>query len=170
MWRGPPFLRKIARTEAMNVANTEAGTRILMIDDDRTLCQLVKEFLEPFGFRVESAFTGPDGLRRMQQGGIDAVILDVMLPGMDGFDLLKMLRRDSDVPVLMLTSRGDELDRIVARDRGRRLLPKTFSTRELLARLRAVTRRTRSDVRGARPAVVLPIIVGPLRIDPGSAR
>lgn len=118
--------------------------RILMIDDDKKLCRLVGDYLEPMGYAVEAAHTGPNGLEMALQDHYDAVILDVMMPGMDGFELLGKLRGHSDVPVLMLTARGDETDRIVGLEMGADdYLPKTFSSRELLARLRAVTRRYR---------------------------
>jgi DNA-binding response OmpR family regulator len=121
------------------------STRVLIIDDDRKLCRLIHDYLAPLGYAVEAAHTGPDGLARAVAEPWGAVILDFMLPGMDGFEVLKRLRRDSDVPVLMLTARGDEADRIVGLELGADdYLPKTFSTRELLARLRAVTRRTRA--------------------------
>jgi two-component system response regulator CpxR len=117
--------------------------RVLMIDDDVKLCRLVKEYLEMMGFLVESAHTGTEGLEKASRGDYQAVILDVMLPGMDGFEVLKQIRRISSVPVLMLTALGDESDRIVGLEIGADdYLPKTFSTRELLARLRAVTRRS----------------------------
>ena len=122
--------------------NSEATSRILIIDDDLKLCRLVKDYLAPFGFDVEAAHTGPDGLEKVKNNDIQAVILDVMLPGMDGFTVLKEIRQISNVPVLMLTALGDESDRIVGLEIGADdYLPKTFSTRELLARLRAVTRR-----------------------------
>ena len=117
--------------------------RILMIDDDVKLCRLVKDYLAPFGFSVEVAFNGNDGLEKVKNKDFGAVILDVMLPGMDGFTVLKQIRQISSVPVLMLTALGDESDRIVGLEIGADdYLPKTFSTRELLARLRAVTRRS----------------------------
>lgn len=120
----------------------ETNSRILIIDDDQKLCRLVKDYLAPFGFEVEAAHTGPDGLEKVKQNNAQAVILDVMLPGMDGFTVLKEIRQISNVPVLMLTALGDESDRIVGLEIGADdYLPKTFSTRELLARLRAVTRR-----------------------------
>jgi len=120
----------------------ERETRILMIDDDTKLCRLVNDYLAPFGFVVDTVHNGNDGLKKVQDDSYEAVILDVMLPGMDGFEVLKQIRRSSDVPVLMLTALGDEADRIVGLEIGADdYLPKTFSTRELLARLRAVTRR-----------------------------
>ena len=120
-----------------------SNTKILMIDDDAKLGRLVKDYLAPFGFAVETALTGTLGLERVRNGDFQAVILDVMLPEMDGFEVLKRMRQFSTVPVLMLTALGDEADRIVGLEIGADdYLPKTFSTRELLARLRAVTRRS----------------------------
>ena len=118
--------------------------QLLVIDDDRKLCQLIKEYLEPLGYCVTLSHNGLDGVGRATSGEFGAVILDVMMPGLDGFEALKEIRKSSDVPVLMLTSRGDEADRIVGLEIGADdYLPKTFSPRELLARLRAVTRRSR---------------------------
>lgn len=118
--------------------------RILIIDDDEKLCLLVQEYLGSMGYEVESAYTGTEGLKMAIEGHFQAVILDVMLPEMDGFEVLRELRTRSNIPVLMLTSRGDETDRIVGLEIGADdYLPKTFSTRELLARLRAVIRRSR---------------------------
>ncbi len=117
--------------------------RILIIDDDEKLCLLVQEYLGSMGYDVESAYTGTEGLKKAIEGNFHAVILDVMLPEMDGFEVLRQLRTRSHIPVLMLTSRGDETDRIVGLEIGADdYLPKTFSTRELLARLRAVIRRS----------------------------
>jgi DNA-binding response OmpR family regulator len=117
--------------------------RLLVIDDDRKLCRLIREYLEPLGYEVEASHTGPEGVERATQEPWQAVILDVMLPGFDGFDVLKRIRTRSDVPVLMLTARGEEADRVLGLEIGADdYLPKTFSTRELLARVRAVTRRT----------------------------
>ncbi|MEM8952846.1 MAG: response regulator transcription factor [Verrucomicrobiota bacterium] len=116
--------------------------KLLVIDDDRKLCRLLGDYLEPLGYGVSFVHTGPEGVDAVVVGEYDAVILDVMLPGMNGFEVLKGIRHHSDVPVLMLTARGDEADRIVGLEIGADdYLPKTFSTRELLARLRAVTRR-----------------------------
>ena len=154
-----------------NQTNRDGGctkTRLLVIDDDRKLCRLIADYLAPMGYAVESAHTGPDGLEKAAHGEYQAVILDVMLPGMDGFEVLKQLRRTSEVPVLMLTARGDESDRIVGLEIGADdYLPKTFSTRELLARLRAVTRRSSRPLQegdGVEPELV----VGPLRISPST--
>jgi DNA-binding response OmpR family regulator len=126
-----------------NTLDNSKNSRVLMIDDDIKLCRLVKDYLSPLGFTVESAYNGKDGLEKVKHGNFQAVILDVMLPGMDGFAVLRHIRQISTVPVLMLTALGDEADRIVGLEIGADdYLPKTFSTRELLARLRAVTRRS----------------------------
>jgi DNA-binding response OmpR family regulator len=142
-------------------------TRVLVIDDDRKLCRLIRDYLQPMGYEVSAAHSGTDGVARALGEVWDAIILDVMLPGLDGFEALKQIRRTSDVPVLMLTARGEAADRIVGLEMGADdYLPKTFSTRELLARLRAVVRRTRS----ARPiqADEQEIALGRLRIHPGA--
>lgn len=140
-----------------------ARTRVLIIDDDRKLCRLIGNYLEPMGYDVCAEHTGPAGLQRAVDDEFDAIILDGMLPGLDGFEVLRELRKSRDTPLLMLTARGDEADRIVGLELGADdYLPKTFSTRELLARLRAVTRR-RSRIEEA-PASA-EIVVGSLRIN-----
>ncbi len=123
---------------------SSAPFRVLAVDDDCKFCALLADYLRPFGFEVEAAHSGPDGLAKVEAGGYDAVILDVMLPGLDGHEVLRRIRAVSAVPVLMLTALGEEADRIVGLESGADdYLPKTFSTRELLARLRAVVRRSR---------------------------
>jgi DNA-binding response OmpR family regulator len=144
----------------------DASTAVLVIDDDRKLCRLIRDYLEPLGYRVSAAHTGPDGVEKALGDTWHAVILDVMLPGLDGLEVLKQIRRKSDVPVLMLTARGDEADRIVGLEIGADdYLPKTFSTRELLARLRAVTRRSLRTpaIEGAEEKSE--IVIGTLRIN-----
>jgi DNA-binding response OmpR family regulator len=143
-------------------------TRLLMIDDDRKLCRLVATYLEPLGFDVTPVHDGALGVERAtdESEPWHAVILDVMLPSLDGFEVLRQIRRKSDVPVLMLTARGDETDRIVGLEVGADdYLPKTFSTRELLARLRAVLRRTSSTPTVEASAPPKEIVVGDLRIN-----
>jgi len=144
-----------------------AKTRLLVVDDDRKFCRLIQNYLEPMGYAVESAHTGAEGLAKAAAGGYHAIILDVMLPEMDGFEVLKHLRRASNVPVLMLTARGEEADRIVGLELGADdYLPKTFSTRELLARLRAVTRRATETAKPEGPEPE--IVVGRLRVNPSA--
>jgi len=144
--------------------------KILIVDDDRKLCRLVADYLEPMGFDVEAAHNGTQGLEMILKGNYQAVILDVMMPGMDGFEVLKRLRKESDIPVLMLTARGEETDRIVGLEMGADdYLPKTFSSRELLARLRAVTRRySKSERPPATKAEDKDLIFGDLIIEQGS--
>ncbi len=138
-----------------------------MIDDDRGLTELIRDYLQPMGYEVELAHTGNEGLERATSGSWHAILLDVMLPGMDGFEVLRNLRKVSNTPVLMLTGRSDETDRIVGLEVGADdYLPKSFSMRELLARLRAVTRRAAN---AAPPGEDAPpeILVGALRIRTG---
>ena len=156
--------------------------RVLVIDDDRELCELIREYLGPLGYETVAEHDGVAGAGRAAAEHFAAVILDVMLPGADGFEVLRRIRKISDVPVLMLTARGEETDRIVGLEMGADdYLPKTFSSRELLARLRAVMRR--STTRPPANVTAAPgnatggrreereepeIVVGPLRIDPSA--
>jgi two-component system, OmpR family, response regulator CpxR len=115
---------------------------ILLVDDDAELCALMTEFLQREGFTVECAHEGNLGLEMAARPGVDMVILDVMLPGIDGFEILKRLRQHSKVPVMMLTARGEDIDRIVGLELGADdYLPKPFNPKELVARIRAVLRR-----------------------------
>jgi DNA-binding response OmpR family regulator len=144
-------------------------TRLLVIDDDRKLCRLIRDYLEPMGYQVTTVHTGTEGLETALAGDFQAIILDVMLPGLDGFEVLKGIRRKSNVPVLMLTARGEEPDRIVGLEIGADdYLPKTFSTRELLARLRAVTRRSALSAAGDDSGVEAELVVGAIRVNTGS--
>jgi DNA-binding response OmpR family regulator len=141
-------------------------TRLLLVDDDLKLCRLVQAYLEPLGYDVAFAHNGVDGLDLAINSNFDAVLLDVMLPRMDGVEVLRRIRAKSNIPVLMLTGLGDEADRIVGLEIGADdYLPKTFSTRELLARLRAVLRRARAIA--VKPETrEEPVVAGDLHIDP----
>lgn len=120
-------------------------TSVLLIDDDTELSKLLEEYLQSEQLRLESAHDGPSGLEKALSSHPAVVVLDVMLPGMSGLDVLKQLRQKSSVPVLMLTARGSELDRILGLELGADdYLPKPFNPRELVARLRAILRRTNS--------------------------
>ena len=124
---------------------------LLLIDDDAELCALLSEFLKREGFTVECEHEGNRGLERAGQPGIDLVVLDVMLPGIDGFEILRRLRTHSKVPVIMLTARGEDVDRIVGLEIGADdYLAKPFNPRELAARIRAILRRY--EARPAAPA------------------
>lgn len=149
-------------------APLDARTRVLVVDDDTKLCRLIHDYLAPLGYEVTIEHTGPAGLEAALGNSFAAVLLDVMLPGMDGFEVLKKLRSHSSVPVLMLTGRGEEPDRIVGLELGADdYLPKTFSTRELLARLRAVIRRSILTAASAAPHSQA-IVVGDLELSEGA--
>ena len=123
--------------------------KILIIDDDEELCELVSEFLEGEGFDADCVNDGEAGLERARSGDYDMAILDVMLPKMNGIEVLKNLRKDSSLPILMLTARGDDAERITGLEAGADdYLPKPFNPRELAARLRAILRRTTSENEG----------------------
>ena len=144
-------------------------TRLLLIEDDEKFCRLLRDYLAPLGYDVEASHDGRDGLALAQAGNYAAVILDVMLPRMGGFDILRELRRTSQVPVLMLTALGDEVDRIAGLEIGADdYLPKTFSTRELLARLRSVLRRSSITAAARADAKPAPRSLGPLWLDPSA--
>src|SRR5216683_2735481 len=116
--------------------------RILLIEDDARLAEMVSEYLGEAGFRVSIAGAGRAGLERLAREPFDALVLDLMLPDMDGLEVCREVRAKSDTPVLMLTARGDAADRIVGLEIGADdYLPKPFQPRELLARLRAILRR-----------------------------
>jgi two-component system, OmpR family, response regulator CpxR len=115
---------------------------ILLVDDDAELCSLLGEFLRREGFAVDCEHEGNRGLQRAMEPGVDLVVLDVMLPGIDGFEILRRLRQQSKTPVIMLTARGEDVDRIVGLELGADdYLPKPFNPRELAARIRAILRR-----------------------------
>ena len=121
-----------------------SAMKVLVIDDDRRLCDMLRSYLEPSGVEVTARFDAGSGLAALGDGVYDAVVLDVMLPDFDGFEACRRIRAGSLVPVIMLTARGDETDRVVGLELGADdYLSKPFSPRELLARLRAITRRHR---------------------------
>jgi two-component system OmpR family response regulator len=119
--------------------------RVLIVDDDARLFALLESYLTQNGIVAESARDGQAGLAMLDAGGFDAVLLDIMMPGLDGLGVLRKIRDRGDLPVIMLTAKGDETDRVVGLELGADdYLPKPFSPRELLARLRAVVRRTQA--------------------------
>jgi len=135
---------------------------ILLIDDDRSLCELLGEYLESEGFTVESVNDGVSGAARARSGEWDAIILDVMMPGMSGFDVLKQIKPTVTAPVLMLTARGEDTDTVVGLELGAdEYVAKPCSPRVLVARLRALLRRT-----GGEEADL--IKVGDLELDVGN--
>lgn len=137
-------------------------TKVLVVDDEKNIVQLVRMYLNSEGFDVEVARDGLDALDKVRQVKPRLVVLDLMLPGMNGLDVCKQIRQDSDVPIIMLTARGDDVDRIVGLELGADdYLPKPFNPRELVARVKAVLRRSR-PTDASRQAVTL----GNLSIDP----
>lgn len=142
--------------------------QILIIDDDVALCELVTEYLEPLGFQIESVHRGDAGVARALAGEHQLVVLDVMLPGLNGFEVLRRIRADSKVPVLMLTARGDDVDRIVGLEIGADdYLPKPFNPRELTARIRAILRRTSAEAPADQTATKK-LNVGDVELDSGT--
>lgn len=119
--------------------------KILIIDDDEKLTRLLTRFLGDFGFRVSSAHRPSQGLKLIQHNTFDLVILDIMLPEMDGFEVCKVIRRTSTIPIIMLTARGDLTDKVVGLELGSDdYLAKPFEPRELVARINTILRRSRS--------------------------
>ena len=146
-----------------SAAAPDEGPRILIVDDDRGLCAMLEEYLGPEGFVTQTALTGPEGLEQLGRDAVDLVVLDVMLPELSGFEVLKRIRAVSRVPVIILTARGEEVDRVVGLELGADdYLAKPFSPRELVARIRAVLRRTPLDVAPADEGV---LVCGPLQLD-----
>ena len=141
-------------------------SRLLLIDDDEKLVALTRAYLESHGFEVAAAHDGHTGVEAVRASEPALVILDLMLPGIDGLEVCRRLRQSSRVPILMLTARGDETDRIVGLEMGADdYLPKPFNARELLARIRAILRRSDDEETTAVSAVVR---VGRLAIDAGA--
>jgi two-component system response regulator CpxR len=140
--------------------------RILVIDDDVELCHLVGEYLRAEGFTTECVHDGESGLKKATAGEYLLAVLDVMLPGINGFEVLRRIRATSRLPVLLLTARGEDVDRIVGLEIGADdYLPKPFNPRELVARIRAVLRRTRGEGGSTAPDVVS---VGDVELDPAT--
>jgi DNA-binding response OmpR family regulator len=137
-WRVP----STELTSSPNSSDTWAVRKILVIDDDREMADLLRQSLALEGFELSTVQSGEEGIEQGRNKGPELILLDVNLPGMNGFEVLRRLRRESDVPVIMLTARGEEVDRIVGLEIGADdYLPKPFSVRELLARINAILRR-----------------------------
>ncbi len=142
-------------------------TQLLLIDDDKELSAMLAEYLRSEGFEVDAVFDGLSALEKVKVQQYDALVLDVMMPGLDGFGVLRHLRGYSAVPVLMLTAKGDEVDRIVGLEMGADdYLSKPFNPRELLARVRAVLRRSQQSTELV--ADNSPLVVGKLKMDMSS--
>jgi two-component system response regulator CpxR len=153
------------REAGPRVGSGPRHTSILLVDDDYALCAFMREFFARDGMRLEFEPDGRDGLRRALDGAHDLVLLEVMLPGLDGFEVLRQVRRRSEVPVILLTARAGPADRVLGLDAGADdYVTKPFEPEELLARVRAVLRRAGSARRPGSEALE----AGPLRVEPGT--
>lgn len=138
---------------------------VLVIDDDIGLCELVAEYLESEGYKVEAVHDGEAGVDRALSGEHVLAVLDFMLPGINGFEVLRRIRARSHLPVVMLTARGDDMDRIIGLEIGADdYLPKPFNPRELVARINAVLRRTRPDEQAENKETET-LVVGDIELD-----
>ena len=152
-------------TDSNELLRSPAKYTVLLVDDDIGLCKLMTEYLGKHEYTVESAYNGRDGLARALEKKVDLVILDGMLPILDGLEVLRLLRKTTSVPVIFLTARTHERDRITGLDSGADdYLPKPFSPDELLARMRAVLRRCSNP----RPTLPEVLRAGPLELNPGT--
>src|SRR5216684_7831339 len=151
--------------EAQPKTNAE---QVLVVDDDVELCKLVTRYLTQEGFQIESVNAGAAGVDRALSGNYALIVLDVMMPGMNGFDVLRRIRAESRLPVLMLTAKGDALDRVLGLEMGADdYLPKPFNPQELAARIRAILRRAKPETDSGRAAAT-PIVVGDVEMDSGA--
>jgi DNA-binding response OmpR family regulator len=156
-------MMSIDRSPSASGPRPEVSAKLLLIDDDEKWCRVLTSYLERHGYSVTTARDGRIGRDRAAAARWDLIILDVMLPDIDGFEVLKSIRQKSSVPVVMLTARGDDTDRIDGLDIGADdYLPKTFSTREMLARIRAVLRRATDNFPSTNKNSVL--VVGQIKI------
>jgi two-component system response regulator CpxR len=141
------------------------GVRILLIDDDVELCSLLEELLRREGFQIQMEHDGSRGLERALSADFDLIVLDVMLPQLDGFEVLRQIRRSKMTPIMMLTARGEDVDRIVGLELGADdYLPKPFNPRELTARIRAILRRIEARPSGDSRRIE----INGVALDPGS--
>ena len=147
--------------------NQAREARVLLVDDDRELCQMLTEYLDAEHFDVKSVHDGGDALEELKQSDFEILILDVMLPSLGGFDVLRKLGASYSTPILMLTARGDDVDRIVGLELGADdYLSKPFNPRELVARIRAILRRASN--RAAKNSVPDVLVVGPINLNTGT--
>jgi DNA-binding response OmpR family regulator len=147
--------------------NQVREARVLLVDDDRELCQMLTEYLNAEHFEVKSVHDGGDALEELRAGEFEILILDVMLPSVGGFDVLRELGAAYTTPILMLTARGDDVDRIVGLELGADdYLSKPFNPRELVARIRAILRRASN--RASRGSVPDELVVGPITLNAGT--
>ena len=158
MEQSASWLAEMQNVPSSNRASQRANPRLLVVDDDRELCRLVAQYLEPEGFALSAVHTGDEGIKCAIGGNHDLIVLDVMLPDKKGFEVLREIRNRVRTPVLMLTAKGDEFDRVLGLELGADdYLPKPFSPRELIARISAILRRSEWQSEGSltsRPPVM----------------
>src|ERR1700736_3482546 len=163
------WLAEIQTLHNSKSATQRANPRLLVVDDDRDLCHLVTQYLEPEGFTLSVVHTGGEGIRTAIEDHHELIVLDVMLPDKKGFDVLREIRQGVRTPVLMLTAKGDEFDRILGLELGADdYLPKPFSPRELVARISALLRRSgwqSKEIAAQRPPL---LHSGDLELDMGN--
>src|ERR1051326_2002001 len=153
----------------MELQSQPVTEQLLVIDDDVELCKLVTRYLTQEGFRIDSENNAVNGAGRALSGNYALVVLDVMMPGANGFDVLRRIRAESRIPVLMLTAEGDALDRVLGLEIGADdYLPKPFNPQELVARIRAILRRVRPDKLGLGRNAATPIVIGDVEMDLGA--
>jgi DNA-binding response OmpR family regulator len=141
-------------------------TRVLVVEDDATVAEVVKRYLEREGFSVETAVNGQDAVERATSSQPDLMVLDIMLPGMDGLEVCRRVRATTSMPVIMLTALGEESDRVVGLDLGADdYITKPFSPRELTARVKSVLRRAKGPLSEAAAELHTPIVAGSLTVD-----
>ncbi|NJN15842.1 MAG: response regulator transcription factor [Oscillochloris sp.] len=146
-----------------------SGERILVVDDEPTIREVVGLYLRRDGFEVDIAADGEEALTMIERQRPDLIVLDLMLPGVDGMQITRQVRASGNLPIIMLTARGEEIDRVLGLELGADdYVTKPFSPRELVARVRAVLRRTQSAGDSARESSNTPVLVGPLRIEPAA--
>ena len=161
--------RNLQPERARGCSRGPALESVLLIDDDTELCSILQGYLARYDFRVTTEHSGEAGLQRALSGEFSMVLLDVMLPGLDGFEVLRRLRASSQVSVLLLTARGEDIDRIVGLEIGADdYLPKPFNPRELLARIRAILRRSHASQ--FESSVIKRLVVAGLELDTGARR
>lgn len=132
------------------------GARLLVVDDEVKIRELVRAYLQKEGYAVDEAGNGREALEKIRGSGFDAIILDVMMPGMDGLDLCREIRKTSDVPIIMLTARGEEIDRVLGLELGADdYMVKPFSPRELVARVKAILRRVKKAGSAGKPQALI---------------
>jgi two-component system response regulator CpxR len=154
------------KTQLSRARPEKPAGRLLVVDDDTELCELMTEYLRPEGFEVEAVHDAERGVERALSNEHALIVLDVMLPGFNGFEVLRRIRAKSALPVIMLTARGEDVDRIVGLELGADdYLPKPFNPRELVARIHAILRRT---AQATCPAPQARLVVGDVGMDVGA--